>query len=514
MKLAHLTRVAGTAAVVSVALAACSSGGGAPQQGGETGGTARGGTLTLGAIGEQTSWDPAQAHVGHSLQLYQPVYDTLILREPDGTLSPMLATEWAYNDDRTQLTIDLRDDVTFSDGAAFDADAVKANIDHFKTANGRQAAQLAAVESAEVVDEDTVQLNLTAPDPALEFYLSQAAGLMGSPEALGTEELASVPVGSGPYVWDASASVAGSQYTFTAREDYWNPDLQKFDKIVFKVLTDVTARLNAIVSGQVDSTVLDARTADQAEQANLAILEDYQVDWQGLLLFDREGKLDPALGDVRVRQAINYAIDRETLLDQLLSGRGEVTHQVFGPDSGAYVEELDELYSYDPDKARELLADAGYEDGFDLKIPVLAGFDPIVAALGQQLGEVGIRVTSETVAAQTFIPDIAQGKHPVFLFNLFQGEPWVAINQLISTQALWNPFDTTSPELQAMIDEVQTAGENAGEEAKDVNRYITENAWFAPFFRIDQVIALNDKVTAEPQIQQAVPSIYNYAPAQ
>ena len=426
----------------------------------------------------------------------------------------MLATEWEYNEDLTRLTLELRDDVTFSDGATFDAEAVKANLENMKAGNGRQASQLAALDSVEVEDEDTVTLVLTAPDPAMEFYLSQAAGLMGSPEALGTDEIVSTPVGSGPYVMDSGASVAGSQLVFTAREDYWNPELQKFDKIVLKSFQDLTARLNAVLSGQVEATILDAATAKQAEGAGLTRIEDYRVDWQGLVLMDRAGEMVPALADVRVRQAINHALDRETLLESILLGYGETTEQVFGPDSGAYVEELDQSYAFDPDLAKELLDDAGYSDGFDLPVPAIPGFETPLAALTQQLADVGIRVQSVPVATATFLADLDAGKFPVVYFNYFQGEPWVAINQLISTTALYNPFETTTPELQEMIDAVQVGGAESAELAKSVNEYVTEEAWFAPVYRIDQIYVYKaDKITVEKQIQQAVPSIYNYAPA-
>src|SRR5918998_1330158 len=94
--------------------------GGAPSDGGAE-------SLTLGVLGEPTSWDPSQAHVGHGLQPYQVAYDSLLLRAPDGSLRPMLATKWQYNQDNTVLTLDLRTDVTFSDGEKFDAAAAKAN---------------------------------------------------------------------------------------------------------------------------------------------------------------------------------------------------------------------------------------------------------------------------------------------------------------------------------------------------------------------------------------------------
>jgi peptide/nickel transport system substrate-binding protein len=206
MKLGPKAAAAALVLSASLALTACGGSG----AGAGTGSTAAGKTvtaLTLGTLRDLTSWDPAQAHVGHALQPYQAAYDSLILREPDGKLSPMRATAWKYNAANTKLTVDLRTDVTFSDGAKFDATAAKANLDHFKKANGPQMAQLGSVSDVAVVDADTIDINLSAPEPALEYFLSQAAGLMGSPAALGTDAIKTVPVGSGPYVMDMAASV-------------------------------------------------------------------------------------------------------------------------------------------------------------------------------------------------------------------------------------------------------------------------------------------------------------------
>lgn len=505
-------RAAGTAAVATVALMLTACGGaGAGGSGSDTGGTG-GASLVLGSVNEVQSFDPGQAHVGHALPFYQVAYDTLLKREPDGTLSPMLATKWVYSENNTVLTLDLRTDVTFSDGEKFNADAVKANFEHFKSDNGSQQAQLVAVEEVTVVDEDTVEITLSKPDPAMEYYLSQAAGFMGSPKALDAPEIDRTPVGSGPYVMDPAGSVVGSQYVFKKREGYWNPELQKFDTITIKVLTDLTARVNALVSGQVDATLLDPKSGKQAEGAGMT-LNASQVDWQGLLLFDRDGKINPALEDVRVRQAINHAFDRQTILEQQQLGKGTVTNQVFGPESGAYVEELDGTYAYDPAKAKQLLAEAGYADGFTLKIPTIAGFDAINAVIGQQLADIGITLQLETIPQANYVADISGAKYAAATFNLYQGEAWVAINQMISTNALYNAFDSSTPELQKMIDAVQNGGDQSGELAKDVNRYVTEEAWFAPLYRLDQNYYTNPKkVTVVPQTQQAVPSLYNYTP--
>lgn len=505
----------GVLAVASLLLAGCSAG--TPDTGESTDGESapRGGTLTIGQLGDVQSWDTSQAHVGHGLVPYQLVYDTLILRDPDGELSPMLATEWEYDETRTVLTLDLRDDVTFADGEAFNADAVKANLEHFKAGNGRQAVQLTQFESATVVDDDTIEITLAAPDPAMEYYLSQAAGLMASPAAIEAGTLETDPVGTGPYELDKANSVKDSQATFTAREEYWNPELQKFDGVVLRILEDISARVNSVISGQVDFTTLDAKSAEQAESADLALIPDYQVDWTGVTFFDRDGVVNEALADVRVRQAINHAVDRETLLDQLQLGRGTATSQVFGPASGAFVDELEDYYPYDPDKAKELLEEAGYADGFELKLPVIPAFATQITALSQQLGEVGITVTQETVPAANYVADAAQSKFEAFNFNLFQGEAWVAINQIIAPTATFNPFKTTDPELSELIAVVQAGDEDSEEAAQDVNRFVTENAWFMPLYRIDQISAYNpETITVQAQTQSAIPSIYNFAPAE
>ncbi|MCE3291196.1 MAG: ABC-type dipeptide transport system, periplasmic component, partial [Arthrobacter sp.] len=395
MKLGPKAAAAALVLSASLALTGC---GGAASSGSAAGAAA---SLTLGTVQDVRSWDPAQAHVGHILQPYQAVYDTLILREPDGKLSPMLATAWKYNAGNTKLTLDLRTDVTFSDGAKFDAAAAKANMDHFKKANGPQMAQLASVRDVTVVDADTIDVNLTAPDPALEYFLSQAAGLMGSPKALGTEGIKTEPVGSGPYVMDKAASVKDSQTVFTARKDYWNKDLQNYQKLTFKVLTDLTARTNALVSGQVDATLLDPKNGKQAEGAKMKLAAN-EVDWQGLLLLDREGAKDPALANVKVRQAVNYAFDRKTILDQVMLGQGTPTSQPFGKASGAWTEELENHYSYDPAKAKQLLKEAGFEKGVTLEFPSVPGFETQISVITQQLADVGITLKVGAALTNTF----------------------------------------------------------------------------------------------------------------
>ncbi len=506
MKFGPKSTVVAVLTAAALALTACGGGGG----GGNNGAAAT--TLTLGSVNDMKTFDPTDAHIGHTMPFYQAVYDSLIRRAPGGELEPMLATEWTYNEDHTVLTLKLRTDVTFSDGTKFDATAAKANLDRFKEAKGQDAYQAASLKSVDVIDPATITITLNAPDPAFTYYLTQALGFVASPKAIGTEGIKTDPDGSGPYVYDKASSVKGSQYVFTKREGYWDKDLQKFDKITIKYLVDLTARTNALVSGQVDAALLDPKSGKQAEGSGM-VAHKSQVDWHGILLFDRDGAITPALGDVKVRQAINYAFDRKTILEQQYLNEGTVTEQVFGPESGAYVPELDNTYPYDPAKAKALLAEAGYPDGFTLKIPTVAAFDGVNAVYKQQLADVGIKLETETIPPANLVSDMAAGKYSAATFQLYQGEPWVAINQMVSTSALYNPFKSETPDLTALIQAVQNGGDKSADEAKKVNEYLTKNAWFLPLFRLNQMYFSNKKIDVQPQLQQAVPSIYNYAPA-
>jgi peptide/nickel transport system substrate-binding protein len=513
MKFPSLATAVAILTASALALTGCASSGTSSEPS-SSAAAATGGTLTIGTLADVKSFDPTQAHIGHYVQYYQPVYDSLLRREADGTLVPMLATEWEYNDDNTVLTLTLRDDVTFTDGTALDADAVKINLDRFPLGNGPQASTLAQVATVEATDPTTVVITLNAPDPALLGYLGNAAGFIASPTAIEAGSIATDPIGSGPYTLDKAATVAASQYTFVKNPDYWDPSLQVYDTIVLKPILDTTAMLNALVSGQVNAALLTPKTQAQAAAANLTEYQ-YPTDWQGLLIFDRDGAMVPELADVKVRQAINYAIDKDTLLAQVGKGLGTVTSQPFGEGTDAYEEDLDSAYPYDPAKAKKLMKEAGVGE-FSVTMPTVSGFfDPaLTAGIGQNLADIGITVNWENVAGTDLVSSMVQGKYAMSWFSLFQGSPWVAANQIITPNATYNPFHTTDAKVDELVKAIQFgSAEEQATAAKSLNEYVVDEAWFAPFYRPSQVLFTDKNTTTEPQLQQAVPSIYSYAPA-
>ena len=501
------------AGALVASLAACGGDGNSDADG--TGGAA-GGDLKLGTFVEPTSFDPATAQEGNYIPYFQPVYDSLIKREPDGSLAPMLAESWEYNEDNTELTLELRDGVTFTDGTTFDSSVVQANIAHFREANGPQATTASAIESVDAPDGDTVVINLTQPDPSLTISLSNALGFMASPEAVGSESIAGEPVGSGPYTLDAGNTVVGSQYSYVRNPDYWGEELP-YDTISFLVLPDETARLNALQSGQVNAAVFQQpSSSQQIEAAGLQLLGQ-TGDWVGFHFYDRTGQMLPALGDVRVRQALNYAIDKEAILEQVYLGRGEMTNQIFGPATGGYIEELDDdRFAYDPDRARELLAEAGQASGLTIDLPVSPAFDPaIYTTIEQQLGDVGVQVNRIEYGPGQSVPALTGGKHYLAYMQLFTPNDWTTIQQAIAPEATWNPLGTTDPVVTDLIEQIRVAADDSAREplVEELNQYIVDQAWFAPFFRPSQTYGADQETQVELQVEQAVPSIYNYSPA-
>lgn len=472
-------------------------------------------TLSIATKTVPTSLDPKDA-IGGAMPFFQAAYDTLILRAPNGDFKPMLATEWSYNADKTVLSLTLRDGVTFDDGTVFDAKAAKANLDRFRDGGGPSANFLAGAKIA-VVDDTHITITIPQADPGLVFYLSDAAGLMANPTDFSKPDAFKTTAdGTGPYVLDTKETAIGTKYVYDRRKDYWGtkPD---FSTVSISVFDNENAMVNGLKTGQIDSALLEF--ADQqlaAEQDTSLKSQDVQFDFQGLLLFDRGGYVTPALKDPKVRQALNYAIDKETLLKVVRDGRGTVTNQVWGVDSEGYDKALDNAYPYDVAKAKELLAEAGFKDGFNLVLPRMTTIvtDNIATALQTDLAAVGIKLTWDDVDAATVLKSIfIDKKYSAMVMNMGQSSnDWIVYSSLIAP-GTFNFFGTTDPDVQKIAGEVRTL--DPGAESKklytEMNKNIVDNAWFVPFYRMTYKLVTVPGITAVKQSGMAEPSIYNYS---
>lgn len=495
--------------VTTLALTGCSPSGDDPSAEAPS---ERGGTLTLQSQGSPVSLDNVSGTPNALLMFWQPVYDSLLFQEPDGTIAAGLATEWAYNDDRTQLTLSLRDDVEFTDGTPLDAAAVKTNLERLRDGNAPESGTVARIEGIDASDAHTVVLDLSEPDPGLERALTNVAGYIASPAAIEDETLEGSPIGSGPYIYNAGESVVGSSYVYDRNPDYWNPDLQHYEKLVITVLGDASATLNALISGQVNAALMGTKQWQAAESAGMELVEIPPLN-SILMLFDRAGQVQPELADVRVRQAINYAINKDEFIDVIYEGKAAPSGQVFPPESSAFVPELDDAYAYDPAKARALLADAGLAEGFTLTLPANTAFDPTVnTVLEQYLKDVGITVNWASVAPTEFFANISRQTYAATWSVTAQRGTWEDYNRMIAPTGLYNPFHSEDAKIADLAHVVQTDPENADEAAQDLNRYVSDQAWFAPIARYEQAFFVDQKTAVVPSAFRSVPDIYSYEP--
>ena len=506
--------LAGLAATVALSLVAAGCGGGSSSDGG---GSSSGGskTLTLGLIAPATTFKAADMNFANEAPYGQAVYDTLLKADPKGEVVPSLATEWSYDDKKTVLTMTLRDDVTFTDGTKFNADAAAQNLVRFRDGASPNKSFLGSLKDAKAVDDTHVELTLKQPDPGLLNYLTQNAGMMGSPGQFGKPDEKTKPVGSGPYVLDTAATVVGSSYTFTKNPNYWNKTDQHYDKLVLKVFNDPTAMLNAVKGKQLNGAkLINNDFIDQVKGSGYSLV-DWELDWTGLILLDRAGKMNPALKDIKVRQALNHAFDKEGLLKAYAKGYGSLTSQIFPTNSPAYDAALDTRYPYDAAKAKSLLAEAGYPNGFELSMPSTARVGTTLWSLiTQQLKDVGITVKF-TDAGANFIPDMLAPKYAA-TWMVLQQDPTDSqiINFEISPQATFNPFKYTDAKVTGLLDKFVNAksDEEAGAASKELNAYIVEQAWFAPWFRVKSHYATDANTEVQAQMGNAYPYLWNFKP--
>ncbi|MBB4004951.1 MAG: ABC transporter substrate-binding protein [Aurantimonas endophytica] len=376
--------------------------------------------LVVGQVAEPKSLDPQAVTATNDFRILVNLYDGLVrFRKGTMEVEPALATSWTISDDGLTYRFQLREDVTFHDGTAFDAAAVKFTFDRMLEADHPfhstgpfpLAFFFSAVEEVTVVDPLTVEFVLREPFAPFLSALAYPTGLIVSPAAVaetGTE-FGRRPVGTGPFrfdAWEPDAKVAISR-----NDDYW-ADAPELEAVEFKPIVDAAARTAQMLAGEIDLMV-------EAPAANLAtfradpgfvVHEEAGPHLWFLILNTKEGPF----ADKRVRQAVNYAIDKQAIVDGVLKGSASVAA---GPIPRAFDwahDETVEPYPHDPEKARALIREAGAE-GATLTFYVAEGgsgmLDPVAMATAIQadLAAVGLNARIETYEWNTFLSNVNPG---------------------------------------------------------------------------------------------------------
>ena len=423
--------------------------------------------------------------------LFSLTYASLINVQSDGTYGPGLATSWNYSNKNTVFTLHLRSGVKFADGTPLTAANVVATLKYYQKVPGLNQGYLTPFTSITAPDPTTVVIKYQHPFNGMTTLLANdgecmngsiisAAGL-ADPAKMGTNMF-----GAGPYELDAAATVAGDHYTLVRNPHYYDPSAQHWNKVIIRVITDANTALQAVESGQIQvSTVNDGTLVPSAKAAGVTVSNGLDLG-AGLMILDRNGTLVPALKSQLVRQAIQYAVNRPALA-KVLGPQYHPFDQFVPQGVTGYDPSLDNVYPYDPQKAKQLLAQAGYPNGFSLTIGADGG-DPAAAnmlqGVAQELTAVGIHTTINTAPAGTIFTQLGEKKVAVVGSSYaLLGDTYFDAVRLTAEPyaAVWDPFRASDPAVTAEYDKLAVASQSELPSlSQDFNRLITQKAWFIP----------------------------------
>ncbi len=428
-----------------------------------------GGRLTVGQIADFTTFDPfLLLFVNYPLQ--HQLFDRLIAMDHNLEVQPSLAESWEISEDGTQITFTLRSGVTFHNGRELEATDVVANIERARVeeTGGNIFAKVQTVETVEAADASTVVVTFSAPTPNMLDIFDSISII--APEAF--ETIQNQPIGTGPFT--LKEWIPGDQIVFAKYENYWREGLPYLDEVVIKPFADGETLTLALESGQIDAAIsLPYTNAQRLGESADVVLERGQ---EGALLYvlvinppDASQEQTP-LSNNLVRQAINHALNRQAIVDQALFGVGSATAVAFPATSPAFFEEQTERFPFDLDRARELLAEAGYADGFAMEILAPTSF-PESASMGQilaaDLAQIGITAKITPMEAAVWTPRLMAGDYQAtFTFigrshkdplGLFDNSPF-----RISNSPVWPEGDFPEGYAEA----ITGAGETVDPEAR------------------------------------------------
>lgn len=379
-----------------------------------TGPPRRGGSLTWALEADPASLAPFGTPNQSGVQVKDLIYESLVTWDKDLNVQPALAEDWEVPDDKTYI-FKLRKGVKFHNGDDFTAEDVKYSFDLQKSPPppGTVTSFYPKVAEVEIVDDHTIKLNMSQPDGTVLGYCAWLTYSFIARKGLYDDlDPRNAANGTGPFKLDAY--VPNDHVALTRHDQYWQEGRPYLDGITLKILPDIQARLANLISGQIDGCNLNADIARTlANNPNVVVQKRLNAAFREVQ-FTNKGKGEP-WGDVRVRQAINLAIDRQKMINNIYAGEAQLTSKI-PPSYGDWPipqEELASTYEkHDLEKAKALMRDAGLEDGFKVTLEALSTPDDyvqIAQMMKEQLAEINIEVTVQPLEIGTFAKNNAEG---------------------------------------------------------------------------------------------------------
>ena len=366
-------------------------------------------TLKFALPGNPDSLDPHMTSGTLTFQVDKSIYDTLA--EPDkdsGKIVPALAESWTVSDDNLSWTFKLRSGVKFHNGDMLTSADVKATFDRVRSeeAGSVHFAEFAVIDSIETPDDMTVVFNLSAPHaPFLGSIASGWAAVLPKSLIDAGHDFDSEPVGTGPFKF--VEWVRDNKVVLAKNTDYWMKGLPMVDNVEMYIIPETSVQVQSLMAGQVDIVfIVDTDSIPMLEANPDVYLEE---NLTALIMVMAMNCENPTLSDVRVRQAINYAIDKQKILD--IAYGGGMPINTFMDRSNAYYNDV-EYYNYNPEKAKALLKEAGVssDEEFELFLPQNYALHVTAGEMYQEmLSDVGLNVKIQLVDWSTWISDVYRG---------------------------------------------------------------------------------------------------------
>jgi len=446
-----------------------------------TAGPRKGGTLRVSMPYNPASVDPMTGRNLPDFNVLYAVYDGLIDFEPDTLdLKPGLAKAWRFTDPKT-LVLDLVDGVEFHDGTPFNPEAVKFNIERYKNdPRSNVKADLGSVASVEVTGKNQVTFRLGRPNSGLPTILTNRVGLMVSPTSIKAHgpNVDRHPVGTGPFKfvdWQDNAS-----FTLTRNQNYWKAGLPYLDGIKYRIINELNTASRSVIAGESDVALnMQPHQKMIADRVKTVVTNASPslIYYGAFLNYGR-----PPLADVRIRQAMNFALDREQINKVINGGVGEPSSFFMPKNFWSTDPSSLGLYPHDPDKAKKLLADAGHGGG--LQIEAWGWPDQSAMqrqeVLSSQLAKVGIHLKLTPVAPPQAMQNFLLEKKRAMLVTPSGGypDPSQFYEALFAKTALRNAAKMELPGFRPLLD--ATSAAQSREERKaafaKLQRFVMEQA--------------------------------------
>ncbi len=411
-----------------------------------------------------TTWDPVTSSAGSDVQMLALAYDPLTALDAQGNAVPWLAESWAYDRAGTTVTFTLRPGLRFSDGSPLDAAAVAASIERGRSQPGSLIApQMKTIKKVSASGERDVVVELSEVDYQYPLLFAGKTGMVVNPAVFeaDVDSLATQPAGSGPFT--VTSYVPNDHASMKRNPRFFAADEIKVDAFELYPQQDPATVVAAVQSGQFNVARLGGAQVQQAKDAGLEV---QVIDTMFVSVLDVHSQMAP-FDDPAVVEALKFAIDREKIKEVAGFGIGEVNYQPFPPGYVGFDPDLGDLYAHDPEKARRILAEAGYT----APVPAVftsSGASPATVELIQaQLKEVGIEARIETIPATQHTQQVYLEHSRALTFDGFAGResPVQAFQVLFGAEGLMNPGRQSSPELERQLAKVKRTPTDAPEYA-------------------------------------------------